>query len=489
MTLRIFNVLGREKMAFEPLEEGQVGMYVCGPTVYDHAHLGHAKTYISFDLVVRWLRHSGYNVLYVQNITDVGHLTETEFGEDKVLRKARALQAGPMQIVESYTRSYFEDMDALGVLRPDISPRASGHVPEQVKMIETLIDRGYAYAVDGNVYFDVSKDPDYGKLSNRRLDEQEEGTRDTVSTGKRSPLDFALWKEADPEHILRWDSPWGEGFPGWHIECSAMAKKYLGPTFDIHGGGIDNIFPHNECEIAQSESANDAPFARYWMLVGSLNVPDMDGIPVKMSKSLGNFVTIKDALAKNRPEVIRMFVFSAHYSSPVTYSDEAIQGAAAGWERLNNAARLTRRMMDGAPDSDDGSGFMDRVEKARADFGAAMDDDFNAPRAVAVLQEFTRDVNSLLNGGATVGMPVLNAIDAIYRELGGDVLGVIPAGEASAAGPNAQREAGLIELLIDLRTRARKEKNFAEADRIRDELAELGVLLEDRPDGTIWKVS
>ena len=486
MTLRIYNVLGREKQDFKPLQEGRVGMYVCGPTVYDHAHLGHAKSYVSFDMVVRWLRYTGLDVLYVQNITDVGHMTETEAGEDKILRKARSLQAKPMQIVEQYTRSYFADMDALGVTRPDISPRASGHVPEQIKMIEDLIRKGHAYESDGSVYFDVTTDEDYGKLSNRRLDEQEEGTRDLVGSGKRNPADFALWKHAEPEHILRWDSPWGEGFPGWHIECSAMAKKYLGPTFDIHGGGIDNIFPHNECEIAQSESANDAPFANYWMLVGSLMVPDpLDGTPVKMSKSLNNFVTIKDALAANRPEVVRMFALSAHYASPVTYSDESLSSAPAGGERLNNAALLTRRMMSDTPEGDDGNSFMERIDKARAEFTNVMNDDFNTPKAIAALQEFTRDVNTLLNGDATVGMNTLNAINAVYNELGGEVLGIIS--EAQADGANAEREAGLIELLIEMRTQARKNKDFAAADRIRDQMTALGVVLEDRADGTIWK--
>lgn len=488
MTLHIFNVLGREKQPFTPLEDGRVGMYVCGPTVYDHAHIGHAKTYVSFDVVARYLRYSGYDVLYVQNITDVGHLTETEFGDDKILRKARQLQAGPMQIVESYTRSYFDDMDALGVLRPDISPRATGHIPEQIRMIQELIEKGHAYDADGSVYFDVTSAPDYGKLSNRQVDDQEAGTRETVRGEKRHPADFALWKKADPEHILRWDSPWGEGFPGWHIECSAMAKKYLGSTFDIHGGGIDNIFPHNECEIAQSECANDADFARYWMLVGSLNVADEDGIPVKMSKSLGNFITIKDALAQYRPEVVRMFVLSAHYGSPVTYSNDSLTAAANGWDRLYNAVRLVRAEMGDAPESDEGNSFNERISATEEAFRAAMDDDFNAPKAIAALQEFTREVNSLLNSDTTVGLSVLERIESVYRSLGGEVLGVVPEVEAAASG-DSQREAGLIELLIDMRARARKDKNYAESDRIRDELAALGVVLEDRADGTIWKLS
>jgi cysteinyl-tRNA synthetase len=485
MTLRIFNVLGRTKQEFEPLEEDRVGMYVCGPTVQDYAHLGHAKTYVSFDVIVRYLRYSGYDVLYVQNLTDVGHLLES--GEDRILRKAQQLQAKPMQIVEYYTREYFSDMDALGVQRPDISPRASGHVPEQIKMIETLIEKGHAYEANGSVYYDVTTNPDYGKLSNRRLDSQEAGSREEVRGEKRNPEDFALWKQAEPEHILRWDSPWGEGFPGWHIECSAMAKKYLGITFDIHGGGVDNIFPHNECEIAQSESANEADFARYWILVGSLNVLDEDGIPVKMSKSLGNFVSVKDALEQYPPEVIRTFILSAHYSSPVTYSEEAMNAARTGWERLVNAARLTRRKLAGAPENDDGSAFTERLEAARADFKAAMDDDFNAPRALAVLQELTRDVNSLLNSEQSTGRPILEAIDQTYRQLGGEVLGIIPEGETASR--NGAREEKLIELLIDLRARAREQKDYTESDRIRDELAALGVVLEDRADGTIWKLT
>lgn len=482
MPLRIFNVIGREKQDFIPLQDGYVGIYVCGPTVYDHAHLGHAKSYVSFDVIVRYLRYKGYRVLYVQNITDVGHLTETESGEDRILKKARAMQAKPMQIVETYTRSYFDDMDALGVVRPDISPRASGHVPEQIKMIEILLQKGHAYVANDSVYFDVTTAPTYGKLSNRKLEEQEEGTRETVRSEKRNPQDFALWKKAEPEHILRWDSPWGEGFPGWHIECSAMAMKYLGTTFDIHGGGIDNIFPHNECEIIQSEAANDAEFARYWMLVGTLTV---DG--VKMSKSLGNFTTIKDALQVYRPEVIRMSILSAHYSNPVDYSDEALQGARGGWERLNNAYRLITTKQQNAPESDAGNAFLARVDQAYTDFEAAMDDDFNAPKAVAVLQEFTREVNSLLNGTELVGASVLDAIESVYTRLGGDVLGIIAPAEQATSTGNAKREAALIELLIELRTKARKNKDFAESDRIRDQLLALGVALEDRADGTLWK--
>jgi cysteinyl-tRNA synthetase len=486
MALNIYNFLHREKEPFEPLHEGKVNMYVCGPTVYDHAHVGHAKTYVSFDVIVRYLRYSGYDVLYVQNLTDVGHLLDT--GEDRILKKARQAESGPMQIVETYARSYFSDMDALGVQRPDISPRASGHIPEQIEMIEDLLEKGHAYISDsGNVYFDVRSWPGYGKLSNRRVGEQEDGTRETVREDKRNPEDFALWKIAAPEHILRWDSPWGVGYPGWHIECSAMSRKYLGETFDIHGGGVDNIFPHNECEIAQSEAANNADFARYWMLVGSLNVPDEFGIPVKMSKSLGNFYTIKDALKLHRPEVLRLFILNSHYRSPVVFSEEALESAQKSWERIYGAVRLTREKLRQAPDGDEGNAFFDTLEKAKQQFVDAMDDDFNAPGGLAALHDLTREVNTLLNSDQTVGKTVLEAIDTTYRELGGDVLGIVR-DEIEAGGANAEREEGLIRLLIDLRAEARANRDFAQADAIRDRLKDLGVTLEDRPDGTIWRI-
>ncbi|NJL93789.1 MAG: cysteine--tRNA ligase [Anaerolineae bacterium] len=484
MTLQIFNVLGREKQPFEPLEPGKVNMYVCGPTVYDYSHVGHAKTYVSFDVVVRYLRFSGYDVLYVQNLTDVGHLLDD--GEDRILKKARQSASTPMQVVETYAREYFADMDALGVLRPDISPRASGHIPEQISMIEALIEKGKAYAVNGSVYFDVRSYPEYGKLSNRRIEEQQAGSRELVQDEKRHPDDFALWKRAEPEHILQWESPWGMGFPGWHIECSAMARKYLGDTFDIHGGGVDNIFPHNECEIAQSECANEADFARYWMLVGSLMVPDADGIPVKMSKSLGNFVTIKDALQRQQPQVIRTLILTSHYRSPLTFSDDSFDSAKNGWDRLMGAVRLTRESLRFAEGNDQGNGFEPVLAQTRQKFTEAMDDDFNAPGALAALYELTREVNTLLNADVKPGKAILEAIDQTYRELGGQVLGIVP--DALPGGANAEREEKLIRLLIAMRAEARKNKEFAQADRLRDELASAGVLLEDRPDGTIWRI-
>jgi len=479
MSLEIYNVLTRSKVEFTPLVEGKVSMYVCGPTVYDNSHIGHAKTYISFDVIARYLRYIGFDVLYVQNITDVGHMLDT--GEDRVLKRARQLSAGPMQVVETYTRSYFEDMDALGVRRPDISPRASAHIPEQISMVQQLIDRNHAYVVDGSVYFDVSSYPEYGKLSGRIIDDLEEGARVTVREEKRHPADFALWKRAEPEHILRWPSPWGEGFPGWHIECSAMAGKYLGHTFDIHGGGIDNVFPHNECEVAQSEAANGEPFARYWLLTGSLTLDS-----VKMSKSLGNTLTIKEALERWRPEAIRTFILSSHYRSPIDLSDEAVDAAYKGWQRIWGAVSLTRRHLRTAAEGNVEEGVLDMLEEVKASFIERMNDDFNAPAALALLQDLTRQVNTLLNEQGPLTRATLAAIDQLYRELGGDVLGIVP--DEAGSGASAEREEGLIQLLVALRNQARANKDWATGDRIRDQLRDLGVILEDRPDGTTWKV-
>jgi len=481
MALTVFNRLTREKEPFVPLVDGQVRIYVCGPTVYDHAHIGHAKTYVSFDVMVRYLRYRGDRVRYVQNITDVGHLLDS--GEDRILKKAGALSLEPMEVVETFTRSYFHDMDALGVQRPDISPRASGHVPEQIAMTRALIDAGHAYVSEtGNVYFDVTSFPDYGRLSGQRLDELVSGARVEVAEGKRHPADFALWRRAGPEHLMQWDSPWGPGFPGWHIECSAMAMKYLGETFDIHGGGLENRFPHNECEIAQAEALTGRTFARFWLLTGSLTV---DG--VKMSKSLGNFVTVQEALERFRPEAVRCFILSSHYANPVDYSDAALEAAQKGWERMMGAVRLVRQTMADAPPDGAGSGFLTTLDQARARFVAAMDDDFNAPAALGVLQQLTTEVNTLLHAGQAVGRPVLEAVDALYRELGGGVLGIVPDDLADGGG-QAERLDGLVRLLVALRAEARAARDFAASDRIRDEMAELGVLLEDRADGTVYRV-
>jgi cysteinyl-tRNA synthetase len=480
MTLILYNTLSRKKEAFVPLVPDRVHMYVCGPTVYDHAHLGHAKTYVNFDMIVRYLRYSGYKVRYVQNITDVGHILDT--GEDRILKGAARERIEPMELVERYARSYFEDMTALGIQPPDISPRASGHVPEQIEMINVLLAKGHAYEVNGSVYFDVRSYPAYGQLSGRRVEEQTEGARVTVREEKRSPEDFALWKRAEPGHILRWPSPWGWGYPGWHIECSAMSIKYLGSTFDIHGGGIDNIFPHNECEIAQAEAATEMTFANYWLLGGSLTVEG-----VKMSKSLGNFTTIKDALKRYKPEALRFFILSGHYRNPIDFSDGALEAASKGWERLTAPALAVReRLRSPAAAADSASDVSALVADTKRRCLEALDDDFNAPVAIATLFDFSRSVNTLLNAEAQPSQAALEAIDGLYREIGGQVLGIVPA--SAASGASAEREAALIRLLIELRAEARQHKDFALADTIRERARQLGVLLEDGKDGTSWKI-
>jgi cysteinyl-tRNA synthetase len=485
MELKIYNYLTRYKETFEPLTEGHVGMYVCGPTVYDHAHLGHAKTYVSMDVIVRYLRYLDYEVRYVQNITDVGHLLDS--GEDRILRKARLERVEPMALAEMYTRSYFQDMDALHVTRPDISPRASGHIPEQIETIKTLLEKGYAYETEsGDVYFSVQQFDDYGKLSRRKLEDLEAGARVDVRQEKRHPFDFALWKHAEPEHILRWPSPWGWGYPGWHVECTAMATKYLGDTFDIHGGGLDNIFPHNECEIAQSEATTGQQFARFWVLTGSLTV---DG--VKMSKSLGNFITIKEALKRYTPEGIRFFILSSHYRSPVDFTEDAIQSAERGVERLHNTVRTLRARIEGAEvegaevEGDAEAAPVDLTAHRKA-FEAAMNDDFNAPQAIAALFDLNREVNALLSSGKTISPAGLIAIDELYRQLGGDVLAIIPDDLTEEVG--GELVDGLMDIILDIRQQYREAKEWEQADALRDRLAELGIAVDDRPEGTTWRL-
>jgi len=476
MALKVYNMLTRREETFVPLHEGRVHIYVCGPTVYDHAHLGHAKTYVSFDIIVRYLRYLGYKVRYVQNITDVGHLLDT--GEDRILKGAARERIEPMELVEKYARSYFEDMDGLNVCRPDISPRASGHIPEDIELIKTLLERGYAYEVNGSVYFDVSRFPDYGKLSRRSIEEQEAGMRVEVSPDKRNPVDFALWKRAEPGHILRWPSPWGEGYPGWHIECSVMSTKYLGKTFDIHGGGIDNIFPHNECEIAQSEAATGQTFARYWLLSGTLKVNG-----VKMSKSLGNFVTIKDALKRYSPEQLRFFILNSHYRSPIDFSDRALVAASEGLSRLHGVVRAVRELMARAEPGVPDQAILEKAMAYKEGFLEAMDDDFNTPAAIGVLFDLTREVNSYLDANEEVSGATLQAIDETYAELGDQILGILPFSQQ----PDIEAEP-FIELLIAIRQELREAKQWELADSIRSRMAELGIALEDTPEGARWRL-
>ncbi len=483
MTLKVYNSLTRQKEEFVPMHEGYVSIYVCGPTVYDHAHIGHGKAYVSFDVIVRYLRYLGYKVRYVQNITDVGHLTDNaDAGEDKLLKRAALEQVQPMELAETYTRSYFEDMDALNVVRPDISPRASGHIPEQIALVETLLEKGHAYEVNGSVYFDVSSFPEYGKLSGRKVEELLEGARVEANPDKRSPVDFALWKRAEPGHILRWPSPWGWGYPGWHVECSAMAMKYLGETLDIRGGGLENIFPHNECEVAQSEAATDKPFAHYWL---HNNMVTVEG--VKMGKSLGNAIYLKDLFVRYSPMTVRFFILSSHYRSNLDFSDQALSAAEKGLERLYGAVRLLRRQMERAQSGPLDEKWAAKLADYKAKFLAQMDDDFNTAAAIGVLFDLTRQVNALLNSEKVVSGETLAAIDSLYRALGGDVLGLIP--ESIVQAEAGDLEEPLIELLIETRQAMREARQWEQADRIRERLAELGVALEDRPEGATWRIT
>jgi cysteinyl-tRNA synthetase len=451
-------------------------MYVCGPTVYGHSHIGHAKSYVSFDVIVRYLRYLGYKVTYVQNITDVGHLLgETNEGEDRLIRQSRLEQKHPMEVAEEYTHSYFQDMDALGILRPDISPRATGHIIEQIELVKSLITKGFAYEANGSVYFDVAKDPAYGKLSGRNTEEVESGTRVQVKGEKRHPNDFALWKRAEPEHIMQWPSPWGAGFPGWHVECSAMSMKYLGETFDIHGGGLDNQFPHHECEIAQSECSTGKPFVRYWI---HNNLVTVNG--QKMSKSLGNVILLMDAFTKWRPEVIRFFILQSHYRSTLDFSNEAIDGAEKGLERLANTIRNVQERLRST--TDDG-GTID-LSRFSTEFHTAMNDDFNAPQAVAVLFDLSREVNLLLGAATPPGAASLRRVLDLYHELGG-ILGLNLLRTENSRGEGL--DTGLMELIIALRQEARTQKLWTLSDKIRDGLSKLGVALEDKKDGTTWK--
>jgi cysteinyl-tRNA synthetase len=387
-----------------------------------------------------------------------------------------------MEVVEAYMHSFFEDMDVLNVLRPDISPRATCHIPEQIGLVEMLLDAGHAYEAGGSIYFDVSSWPEYGKLSGRKVEEQEEGARVAVNPEKRDPADFAVWKKAEPGHILRWPSPWGWGFPGWHLECSVMATKYLGQPFDIHGGGLENIFPHNESEIAQIEAATEERFCNYWLLNNMITV---DG--VKMGKSLGNFVTIKDALRRHDAMTIRFFILSSHYRSPTDFSEAALDAAGRGLERLLGTVRLVRERLRAAQPGEPDAGWSARLEESWARFAEAMDDDLSTPQAIAGLFDLGREVNSLLNSGAAVSRATLEAIDTLYREMGGEVLGIIPDDLARQAGGDLVD--ALLRLLIDLRQQARQSRNWAEADAIRDRLAEMGVTLEDDAEGTRWRLA
>ncbi len=493
MALELHNSLTRSKEEFKPLEKGRVGIYVCGPTVYGHAHLGHAKSYVSFDILVRYLRYLGYVVTYVQNITDVGHLTDNaDEGEDKIAVEAKKEKKHPMEIAEFYTHSFFDDMDKLNCLRPDISPRASGHIIEQIELVKKLLEKGYAYEVNGSVYFEVAKFKDYGKLSGRHVEDMMAGARVEVSTEKKHPADFALWKKAEQNHIMQWPSPWGIGYPGWHLECSVMGTKYLGQPFDIHGGGLENQFPHHDCEIAQAEAANDKPFVRFWL---HNNMVTVDG--QKMGKSLNNFINLKQAFsgAHERltraydPLAVRQLILNSHYRSPLDFSDAALFAAQSGFEKITAAAIAIRGRETSAPNGEVDETVLGELSLLRKKFTGAMDDDLNTAVALSVMFDLVRLTNSLFEDKNTTKQ-TLDAVDRSFRELGGDVLGIVRQsyGTSNITVEEHNKLTKVIKNFLEERKKARQEKDFNTADKIRKTLEISDIVVSDNADGTTsWR--
>lgn len=485
--LQLYNTLTRRKEEFEPVNPPHVGLYVCGPTVYGDPHLGHARPLITFDVLVRLLRSLGFKVRYVRNITDVGHLEhDADEGEDKIQKKARLEQLEPMEVAHYYTLRYHQAAAQLNVLPPSIEPRASGHIIEQIEYVKRILSAGFAYEVDGSVYFDIEKynaEYGYGQLSGRRIEEMQANTRALEGQDeKRNPLDFALWKRATPEHIMRWPSPWGEGFPGWHLECSAMGEKYLGERFDIHGGGLDLMFPHHECEIAQEVAAHGAAAPRYWVHNNMVTVNGQ-----KMGKSLGNFIPLEDLFEGTHrlltrpysPMTVRFFILQAHYRSTLDFSDEALQAAGKGFERLANAAHA----LGGVPESAESS--VD-VEGIRRGCEAALLDDLNTPVALAHLFEGAKVVGQLQAGGATISKEDKEKLQDVFDRIAGDILGL----RLEALGQEGAADDGALDtamrLVLESRAEAKAAKNYAKADAIRDALKAVGIEIQDRADGATW---
>ncbi|HEY3876087.1 MAG TPA: cysteine--tRNA ligase [Candidatus Kapabacteria bacterium] len=481
MPLQIYNTLSRRKEIFESVHPDRIGVYFCGPTVYGDAHVGHAKAYITADIVNRYLRFRfpEKKVTYVQNITDVGHLTDdADEGEDKLQVQGRKEKKHPMEIAEYYTRRYFEDMDALNILRPDISPRATGHIIEQIELIKELIEKGFAYEANGNVYFDVSKDKEYGKLSGRKVEDQEASGRVEERSDKRSPQDFALWKRAEKNHILQWPSPWGVGFPGWHIECSAMSMKYLGESFDIHGGGLENQFPHHECEIAQSECGTGVkPFVKYWM---HNNMVTTGG--VKMGKSLGNSAYLRDLFQKYDPLSLRFTILQSHYRGTTEFTEEAITSADAGYQRLLRAYGLVSGNNADKFSSPINSLVNDEIKKIENAIIEAMDDDFNTAKAIASLYQLT----TLSYENQSFGNEAF-VLQQAWQKFAGDILGILPTRESTSSDASSALESSM-QILIHQRKAARDRRDFAASDAIRKELDEAGIVLEDSKEGTTWRL-
>jgi cysteinyl-tRNA synthetase len=475
MALRIFNTLTRRKEDFVPLIPGEARMYVCGVTVYDLSHIGHARSALSFDIIRRYLAFKGFKVTFVKNFTDV---------DDRIIRRANEEGVEATVISERYIAEYRADMASLGIKAPDVEPKATEHVPQMLELIERLLKRGIAYVLEGDVYFEVRRFPTYGKLSGKNLDELEAGARVDVDERKRDPLDFALWKAAKPGEPS-WQSPWGPGRPGWHIECSAMAMQYLGETFDVHGGGEDLIFPHHENEIAQSEGATGKPFVRCWAHNGFVNLASE-----KMSKSLGNTLSIKDMVQRHEPEALRLYFLGTHYRHPLEFADERVSESAKALGRLQALVEEAERIGGkGTPKPGPDGGVFDEVAAHRERFEAAMDDDFNTPQALGVLFDlarFLQGARTQLEQGRVGAGPFLMGVGELVTL--GRVLGLLELGARAPAPVDPQLKAR-VESLVYLREQARKQRDFAEADRLRDELVRLGVTLKDTRDGTTWTLA
>ncbi len=460
MTLRLHNSMSREKESFVPLADGKVGMYVCGVTVYDHCHVGHARVMVVFDVIYRWLKQAGYDVSYVRNFTDV---------DDKIIKRAAEAGIEPKALTDEMIAAFHKDMDALNCLRPTLEPRATMHMDEMIAMIGQLVEKNFAYVAEsGDVLYSVRRFDEYGKLSGKNIDDLEAGSRVEVDESKHDPFDFVLWKQAKPGEPS-WDSPWGAGRPGWHIECSAMSCAHLGDTFDIHGGGMDLKFPHHENEIAQARAANGGGFARYWLHNGFVNIKEE-----KMSKSLGNFFTIREVLERYHPEVLRMFILGTHYRSPLDFSDQALDVAKAGLDRLYETKKRLQETDAGAS-AGGASGSVLPVP-----FVDAMDDDFNTPEALAELFQVCKEVNRGLDAGEDISLQAarFDAMAALLGIVQSDVSGWFHSGDTDTA---------WIDALISERNEARANRDFARADEIRDELANQGIILEDGAHGTSWK--
>ena len=490
-SLFIYNTLTRTKELFKPLHEGRVGMYVCGPTVYGDAHLGHARPAVTFDLLYRYLQHIGYKVRYVRNITDVGHLEhDADEGEDKIAKKARLEQLEPMEVAQYYTNRFNTAMARLGVLRPSIEPHATGHIIEQQQLVQQILDNGYAYESNGSVYFDVEKydrDHHYGVLSGRSLENIKDASRELAGVGeKRNQADFALWKKAQPEHIMRWPSPWSDGFPGWHCECTAMGRKYLGEEFDIHGGGMDLVFPHHECEIAQAVASQGKPMVRYWMHNNMITIAGK-----KMGKSYNNFITLDQFFTGDHPLLeqaytpmtIRFFILQAHYRSTVDFGNDALQAAKKGLDRLMDAVKQLERIEPAGKKANIKEDYALELERKCYE---AMDDDLNSPIVISNLFEACRVINTLADKKDTITAKGLEELTRVFRTFCFDILGL----EAEENG-NAEREAAFgaaVDLLLELRAQAKEAKDWATSDKIRNSLAELGFLVKDTKDGATWKL-